>query len=123
MAGVACDARGAVYCAQLLAVAGKVGVKTEVIVEGSSTTWPDYVFKKDYRLKSLNDVEKYINAHNHLPNIPSAKEVETNGLGLAEMQTKQMEKIEELTLYLIDLDKKVTALQQENNMLKSQLKK
>lgn len=76
-----------------------------------STTWSDYVFDKDYKLMSLSDVESYINKNHHLPGVPSATEVEGGNLKLGEMQAKHMEKIEELTLYIIELNKKIEDLE------------
>lgn len=70
-----------------------------------SNSWADYVFEKSYRLKPLEEVEAFIKANGHLPNIPAAKEVETNGLDLGDMARRQQEKIEELTLYAIEHDK------------------
>lgn len=72
--------------------------------------WADYVFEPDYKLKTISELESYVKENKHLPNVPSAKEVEQNGLSVADMQTKQMEKIEELTLYVIDLQKQVEEL-------------
>src|SRR5690554_1360038 len=69
--------------------------------------WPDYVFKKDYPLMPLNEVKAFIVANGHLPNVPTAKEIETDGVNLGEAAKTSMEKIEELTLYVIDLDEKL----------------
>jgi len=77
--------------------------------------WPDYVFKKDYQLPSLTSVEQYINENKHLPGLPSAQEIGENGINLGEMNKKLLEKIEELTLYVIDLKK-------ENEEIKKELK-
>lgn len=77
----------------------------EVKVE--ATKWPDFVFDKDYKLRTLQEVENHINEHKHLPDIPSEKEVKENGLSLGEMQAKLLQKIEELTLYTIELNKTV----------------
>lgn len=68
-------------------------------------SWPDYVFEKNYSLMSLKAIEAYIYENGHLPNIPSAAEVATGGFGLAELQAKSLEKIEELTLHLINMEK------------------
>ncbi|MES2777896.1 MAG: hypothetical protein V4722_27195 [Bacteroidota bacterium] len=95
-----------------LKVFGKV-IAEEVRVQVKSA-WPDYVFSKDYKLNSLNTVEAYIAANNHLPNVPAAAEVEKSGIALGEMQTKMMEKIEELTLYIIGLQKQIDALKKKN---------
>ncbi len=79
----------------------------EVRVE---TGWADYVFEKDYKLLSLEELAKYIEQNKHLPGIASAKEIQKNGLALGEMQAKMMEKIEELTLYIIELQKQINEL-------------
>jgi hypothetical protein len=89
-----------------LSVNGNVRAK-EVVVE---TGWADYVFDENYKLKDLNEVEKFIQQNKHLPNIPSAREIETEGLNLGEVQKKMMEKIEELTLYVIELKKEIELL-------------
>lgn len=91
-----------------LSVNGNVRSK-EVVVE---TNWADYVFDKNYSLPHLNEVEKFIDKNKHLPNIPSASEIQTNGLHLGEIQKMMMEKIEELTLYLIEANKRIEALEQ-----------
>ncbi len=72
--------------------------------------WPDYVFKKDYPLMSLYQVEEFIKKNKHLPNIPSAKKIETDGLLVGDMQSRMMEKIEELTLYIIEMKKEIDTL-------------
>lgn len=91
-----------------LKVFGKI-IGEEVRVQLKSA-WPDYVFADDYNLKPLEEVEQFIKKNKHLPNIPSAAEVEKNGQMLGEMQSKMLEKIEELTLYIIDLKKEIEAL-------------
>jgi len=78
---------------------------TKVKVTATPGSVPDYVFAPTYRLKTLNELEKYVQANRHLPNIPTAKEIETNGQNLGEMQLKLLEKIEELTLYTIEQEK------------------
>ncbi len=92
-----------------LTVTGKI-ICEELKVKLVSSVWPDYVFDKKYKLPTLSDVEKFIAKNNHLPNIPSAAEVEKNGIEVGDMQKKMMEKIEELTLYIIDLQKQVDIL-------------
>lgn len=79
------------------------------------TNFPDYVFNKDYNLMPLDELERYIAKNKHLPNIPSAEEVAKNGLSVGEMQVKQMEKIEELTLYIIALKNEIEKLKTQNN--------
>ncbi|NNE28944.1 MAG: hypothetical protein HKN16_04885 [Saprospiraceae bacterium] len=90
---------------------GKV-LAEEVRVQ-NSLDWPDYVFGEEYVLKSLEEVENYIEENNHLPNIPSAEEIEKEGIILGEMQTRMMEKIEELTLYIIQQQKEIDALKDQ----------
>ena len=75
---------------------------TEVKVEAG---WSDFVFDKDYKLPTLQEVENHINQHKHLPDIPSEAEVKENGVSIGEMQAKLLQKIEELTLYEIELKK------------------
>jgi hypothetical protein len=76
--------------------------------------WPDYVFKPNYNLLPLKEVENQIKATGHLPNVPNAKTVETDGLKLGEMNKILMEKVEELTLYIIQLNKKVEKLEKKS---------
>jgi hypothetical protein len=75
--------------------------------------WSDYVFAKDYKLQTLDEVEKFIKQNGHLPNIPSEKEVLEKGIDLGEMNNKLLEKIEELTLHTIEINKRNEALEQE----------
>lgn len=89
-----------------LAVNGKIRAK-DVVVE---TGWSDFVFEDDYELKPLNEVEIFIQTHKHLPDIPSAEEVSENGVALGDMQALLLQKIEELTLYMIEMDKENQAL-------------
>ena len=94
-----------------LAVDGKA-ICTELLVR-LVPNWPDYVFNNQYKLRGLNEVEDFIKKNNHLPGIPSAKEVESNGVNVGEMQKLQMEKIEELTLYIIELKKEIEKLKSQ----------
>ena len=79
----------------------------------------DFVFEEDYNLRPLEEVEEYISANKRLPEIPSAEDMETKGAGLGEMQTKLLQKIEELTLYMIDQNRRIERLEKENELLKS----
>lgn len=100
-----------------LAVEGKIGAR-EVQVT-LSNPFPDYVFASNYKLRSLTSLENFINKNKHLPGIPSAAEVEKNGgVELGKLNTKLLEKVEELTLYVIELNKKVERLEKENAALK-----
>ncbi|UII77356.1 tail fiber protein [Flagellimonas sp. HMM57] len=104
-----------------LTVKGKIHaeeVKVDISVPG-----PDYVFKEDYDLKSLEEVQDHIKKHGHLPNIPSAREMEENGIELGEMNMKLLEKIEELTLYNIQLMEKIENLSLQNEKHQRQLEK
>ncbi|MCJ8212038.1 tail fiber protein [Mucilaginibacter sp. RS28] len=82
---------------------------------------PDYVFNADYKLASLSEVQDYINKHHHLPEIPNAQQQQKEGIDLGEMNTRLLKKVEELTLYLIDENKKNKVQQQEINHLKRQV--
>lgn len=88
------------------------GILTEKIVVAlhPSAQWPDFVFAKSYKLKSLKEVESYINANKHLPDVPSANEMKSSGLDVVKSNAILLQKIEELTLYIIDLQKQVEAL-------------
>ncbi len=90
-----------------LAVNGNIRAK-EIKVE---TGWSDFVFDPDYDLPSLKEVENYIKQHGHLKDIPSQKEVEKNGVNLGEINSKLLQKIEELTLYIIQLNNKINELE------------
>jgi hypothetical protein len=102
-----------------LAVNGDLGVDGDVDISATSTdglgfNWPDYVFEDDYNLLSVEEVEQHINEKGHLPNIPSAKEVEEKGsFSLGEMNKKLLEKVEELMLYTIQQEKRIKALEEE----------
>ncbi|NUM51687.1 MAG: hypothetical protein HUU48_11290 [Flavobacteriales bacterium] len=76
--------------------------------------FPDYVFSTSYKLKTITKVETYILQHGHLPNMPNANEVKENGIGIGELQVKLLEKIEELTLYIIQQQKEIEDLKQQN---------
>lgn len=93
-----------------LQVRGNIRAK-EIKVE--TANWPDYVFAKDYHLPSLQETEKHIKEKGHLPGIPSAKEVEANGVNLGEMNAKLLKKMEELTLYLIEQNGKIEQMEKE----------
>jgi hypothetical protein len=96
--------------AYLLNVNGKIKTKE---IRVTTANWADYVFDKDYKLMPLKEVEIFINNNKHLPNVSAASEIEKNGLDLSSMQSKMMEKIEELTLYLIEANKKIENLERK----------
>lgn len=93
----------------------KGGILTEEL--RVRTGWADYVFEPNYSLMPLNEVEAYIIKNGHLPNVPSATQVEVQGIEVGDMARIQQEKIEELTLYIIELQKQVDALSQKVNDL------
>ncbi len=105
----------------MLAVAGNViaeGVKVEL--QGN---WPDFVFEPGFDLKDLEEVKRFIDKNGHLPNIPSAIQVQQEGIDLGSMNAKLLQKIEELTLYLLEQDAKIKHLEEENNQINSLLKR
>ncbi|MBO3700739.1 hypothetical protein [Roseivirga sp. E12] len=87
-----------------LSVNGNILAK-KVRVSVAAADWPDYVFASTYKLRPLNELEDYIKKNEHLPEVPSAQEVETDGLDLGDMDATLLKKVEELTLYLIEQDK------------------
>ncbi|CAC9972474.1 hypothetical protein [Flavobacterium panici] len=101
--------------AHKLAVEGSIGAR-EVKVQ--ATGWADFVFKKEYNLPKLEEVETHIKEKGHLENIPSEEEVLKNGISLGEMNVKLLQKIEELTLYMIDQNKEIKDLKIQNEELK-----
>lgn len=86
----------------------------------SPPSWPDYVFQDSYELNNIQELEKYIKDHHHLPEIPSAKEVKENGVNLVSMQAKLLQKIEELTLYVIEQNKQLEEQNQQIEDLQQQ---
>ena len=115
---------------------GKVGIGTDnpqtlLAVNGTITSkevkvtldgWSDFVFKNDYKLKNLNEVETFITENKHLPNVPTEKEVKENGVNLGEMNKILLEKVEELTLYMIEQNKRIENLEKENKDIRNKLK-
>lgn len=88
----------------------------ELIIESN---WADYVFRNDYKLKPLEEVDAFIQQYKHLPTVPSALEVQSNGLKVSEASTKMMEKIEELTLYIIEQNNRLKKLEATIEILKT----
>ncbi|MBB6129952.1 hypothetical protein [Mucilaginibacter lappiensis] len=103
-----------------LAVNGSA-IATSMTVKLNSA-WPDYVFKKDYQLPSLQEVKTYIDQNQHLPEVPSAQQIAKEGLNLGEMNKLLMKKVEELTLYMIEMKGEIKDLQKQNKDLKKQIK-
>lgn len=84
-----------------------------------TVNWPDYVFEDGYELRSLKETEEFIRTHKHLPNIPSAGEVEREGIALGQMNRLLLEKIEELTLHLIEKEKRIEKIERELSEIKN----
>lgn len=109
-----------------LSVNGNIRARKIIITK---LGWSDYVFNDDYKLRSLLDVAQFIKQNKHLPDVPSAKEVEDKGIDLGDNQALLLKKIEELTLYVIELkeenkrqDKKINQIVTENKKLKQIIK-
>ncbi len=100
-----------------LQVAGDIGAQ-EVLV---TSTGADYVFQPGYSLRPLSEVASYIQAHHHLPDIPSADEFKQKGMGVGEMQVKLLAKIEELTLHMIQADARNDRLEKQNLELRERI--
>ncbi|MFN7013241.1 MAG: hypothetical protein ACK4ON_03110, partial [Bacteroidia bacterium] len=99
-----------------LAVDGKVGAREFKV--SLDNPWPDYVFESNYPLMPLENLNEFISKNKHLPGLPAAKEIEeNNGYGLGEMQIKMLEKIEELTLYILQLKAENNALKQKIELI------
>jgi hypothetical protein len=92
--------------------------KVKVAVDGSAL-WADYVFAPDYKLRPIEEVAAFIKKNRHLPGVPSAEEITKEGLDVATMDAKLLEKIEEMMLYIIDLKQEVEQLKKQNSSLKS----
>lgn len=88
-------------------------------VKVTQTGWPDYVFGEDYHLPEISALEQYISTHQHLPEIPSATEIAKDGLDLGDMNKRLLQKVEELSLYIIQLDKKNKELESRLKLVES----
>jgi hypothetical protein len=103
-----------------LLVAGKIMCEELKIKIKSSPNWPDYVFASDYKLMTIDSLQSYIIQNSHLPNVPSAKEVEENGIMAGEMNGILLKKVEELTLYMIEQNKTSSTQAEQIELLKKQ---
>ncbi|WP_052306722.1 hypothetical protein [Chitinophaga pinensis] len=99
-----------------LAVGGTIAARKMKV---TSETWADFVFQPEYKLPTLYEVENYIKMHQHLPDVPSAAEVEKDGIDVGEMNKKLLQKIEEMTLYLIEMKKEIGELKEKNKQLET----
>ncbi|MGC9332014.1 MAG: hypothetical protein ACP5DZ_09105 [Bacteroidales bacterium] len=97
----------------IFTVNGIVKCKEVEIVDNVPSS--DYVFKDDYELMPLDSLESFVKTNKHLPGIPTEAEVLENGIDLGEMHKKLLEKVEELSLYIIEQEKRIRALEAENN--------
>jgi len=103
-AGIKFQVEGGAY------VHGRVRANEVEIALDATFTWPDYVFGNGYKLASLYDVENFINLNKHLPDVPSQAEITSDGIKVGEMNATLLKKVEELTLYMINLQKENDAL-------------
>lgn len=101
-----------------LSVNGKIRAH-EIRVTTASADWPDYVFNDDHQLMSLDSLANFVKENKHLPNIAPAKAVEENGIALGELNRQLLQKIEEMTLYLIEQNREIKELKGEVQVLKS----
>ncbi|ACU61723.1 hypothetical protein [Chitinophaga pinensis] len=104
-----------------LAVEGTIAARKIKVTQAS--TWPDFVFDSTYQLPSLQQVETYIQQHKHLPEVPSASEVAKEGFELAEMNKILLQKIEEMTLHLIEQNKRNLELEEKVKLMAERLDK
>lgn len=104
-----------------LAVNGSA-IFTKAIVK-PFTAWPDYVFEPGYNLQPLASVENFIKQNKHLPDVPSAAEINENGINIGEQQTVLLKKTEELTLYIIEQDKTIKSQQEQLSLLEERIQK
>jgi hypothetical protein len=102
-----------------LAVNGPA-IFTKVVVKAFSN-WPDYVFRPEYRLPSLDSVSNYIQSNHHLPDVPSADSVAKSGIDLGNNQAVLLKKIEELTLYVIQQQRELEEVKAENKRLAAKI--
>lgn len=104
----------------LYVVNGILTERVKIATVGTSD-WADYVFEDDYKLHTLEEVAEFVKEHKHLPNVPSATDVEKNGYELQQMDSKLLEKIEELYLLTIELNEEKNDLKKENDLLKKSI--
>jgi hypothetical protein len=100
-----------------LAVGGGIIAEKVRVATSGTTSWADYVFDKDYKLRSLTDLDNFIKTNKHLPDIPTTTEVTENGVDLAQTQVLLLQKIEELTLYVIEQNKKIARMERKMKIL------
>ncbi|PLX05383.1 MAG: hypothetical protein C0594_07585, partial [Marinilabiliales bacterium] len=89
--------------------------EVEVRLDALNMHWPDYVFEDDYQISSIEDIELFIENNKHLPGVPSEEEISEDGINLGEMNAILLEKIEELTLHVIEQNKRIKNLESQIN--------
>lgn len=101
----------------------ETGILTEKLKVAIKTTadWSDHVFASSYKLRPLSELKSFIGTHQHLPGVPSAREMVKTGLDVAASDAKLLEKIEELTLYILQMNERMEKLEKENTAIKAQL--
>jgi len=115
------DLSGDVITGGTITAEERLEVNGELFAQAITVTledFPDYVFSSTYKLKSLPEIEEYIVKNGKLPNIPSEDEVKERGLNLGEMQSKLLEKIEEMTLHMIQMQKRIDELEAKHSEMK-----
>lgn len=110
---------GTPYTDEWFSLAVKGGILAEQVLIKSERSWPDFVFASDYELMPLSELKSYIETNRHLPDVPSESQVNEQGVEVGEMQSVLLKKIEELTLYTIQLQEQVEQLQQKVNELET----
>lgn len=96
-----------------MAIAGGIITEKVRVATNGSLFWADFVFDPKYQLRPLAEVEKYIKQNNHLPDVPSTHDVNSNGIDIAQTEAILLQKIEELTLYVINQNKKIERLEKK----------
>lgn len=107
--------------AKTVTVSSHLVVSSSITVKGTQMTVPDYVFEPDYKLAPLSEVEAYTQENKHLPEVPSAAEIEKGGLDLTQMNFTLLKKVEELTLHAIAQQKQIEAQNARIQTLESKL--
>jgi trimeric autotransporter adhesin len=118
--GTALKTSSPLYGQYALTVYGGILSTNVKCIATNAADWADYVFDKNYELMPLKKVEEYVKENHHLPEIPSTEQILKEGLDLPEMLKLQMQKIEELTLHMIEMEKKDEAMQKEIEALKKE---
>ena len=96
-----------------MAVGGGIITEKVRVATTGTTFWADFVFDKNYKLRTLSEVSEYIKLNKHLPDVPSTADVNKDGIDLAQTQAILLQKVEELTLYVIEQNKKINRLEKK----------